>query len=431
MKKIASILILIAGYGAACGQQLSLSDAVNIALKQGYNIRIIRNVAQSRKINNYIGVAGGLPTVTISASDIEQTTDVNQKLNSGTLIKRNGAVGNSYSSNITASMVLYNGSRIVAEKHRLEQLQMQGDAYVNAEIQNTMAAVMARYFDIVRQQAYLKSLEQSITVAQRQLDIVRTQQSVGMANNADLFQSQINLNSLVQQKQAQLLVIDQAKTQLLQTLGLRPDSVIQIRDTITIDPTLTLDTVLYHLRSNPELLASENQVRINQYQEMETSALRIPTLGAVTGYNFNRSQTTAGNVLLNRSIGPFVGLSLGIPIYSGSQYKREKKIAQINVANAQLARDSLANAYRAYAVRTYQAYASSLSQLDSQKVNVELAQKLIDLMLLKFQLHAATIIDLMQAEQSYQNAAFTFINLSYAAKASEIELHRLTDQLTY
>ena len=69
------------------------------------------------------------------------------------------------------------------------------------------------------------------------MDIVKTQQSVGMANNADLFQSQINLNTLLQQKQAQLLVIDQAKTGLLLLLNLKPDSVININDTILVDKT--------------------------------------------------------------------------------------------------------------------------------------------------------------------------------------------------
>ena len=53
-----------------------------------------------------------------------------------------------------------------------------------------------------------------------------------------------------------------------------------------------------------------------------------------------------------------------------------------------LQRDIVIRNYTAQAVQTYQAYISSLQQLDSQKVNVELAQKLIDLVLFRFQLHA-------------------------------------------
>ena len=91
-------------------------------------------------------------------------------------------------------MLLYNGSRVVATKRRLEQLELQSEQYLNSQVQNTMAAVMVSYYDIVRQQAFIKTIDRSIDVAQKQLEIVKTQQSVGMANDADLFQTQINLN---------------------------------------------------------------------------------------------------------------------------------------------------------------------------------------------------------------------------------------------
>jgi outer membrane protein len=431
MKKFAFIVIILAGTNSSFCQILTLQQAINIALKNSLDIQIQRNNVAISKINNNIGVAGGLPVITASASDIEQTTNVDQKLNSGTIIKRNGAVGNSYSSNVTAGILLYNGSRVVANKHRLEQLELQSDQNLNSQIQNTMASVMFDYYNIVRQQAYLAALEQSIAVARQQLNIVKTQQSVGMANNADLYQSQINLNSLVQQKQAQQLVIDQAKTGLLLLLNLKPDSLIDIKDTIIIDHSLALGDVLNNLNRNPDIIAAEKQMNINEYIEKQIASLRYPSVGATAGYNFNRSQTTAGNVLLNRSIGPFVGISIGIPIYDGTSYKRQQKVAEINVVNASLARDSLFNAYAAHAVQTYQAYTASLEQLDSQKINLQIAQKLVNIVLERFQLHAATIIDLMQAEQSYQNASFTYIDLSYAAKSSEIELNRLINQIKF
>ena len=328
-------------------------------------------------------------------------------------------------------MLLYNGSRVTATMHRLEQLQSQSGQYLNSRVQNTMSSVMMSYFDIVRQQAYTKLLNKSIEVAQKQLDIVKAQQSVGMANNADLFQSQINLNTFIQQRQAQQLVIDQAKTGLLLLLNLRPDSLIAVADTIIIDPNLVLGDVLNNLNRNADILAAENQIKINEFIVKETKAQRYPSLVSNAGYNYNRSQTSAGNVLLNQNNGAFASLTLAIPIYNGSIYKRQQKVAEINVQNATLQKDIVARNYAAHAVQTYQAYLSSIQQLDSQRVNVDLAQRLIDLELQRFQLHAATIVELIQAQQSFQNAAYTFINLSYAAKSSEIELKRLINQIKF
>jgi len=41
----------------------------------------------------------------------------------------------------------------------------------------------------------------------------------------------------------------------------------------------------------------------------------------------------------------------------------------------------------------------------------------------------ATIIDVKQAQQSFENASYRLINLTYTAKIAEVELKRLASQL--
>lgn len=431
MKRFFFILLVIVISHSGFSQALALQDAINIALKNSLDLQLLKNNVEINTINNHIGVAGGLPIVTAGASDNEQVTDVNQKLNTGDIIQRKGAAANNLSANVTAGMLLYNGSRVVATKKRLEQLQSQSERYVNGQIQNTMAEVMTGYYDIVRQQAYVKTIDQSIDVAEKRVEIVKVQQTAGFANNADLFQSQLDLNTLLQDKQSQLLVVEQAKTELLRLLNLRPDSVITIQDTIIIDRSVVLGTVLGGLGQNADLMAAEDQVRINELIVKEVGAQRYPSLRASAGYNYSRNRTSAGNLLLNQSSGPIAGLTVSIPIYNGNIFKRQQRVAKIDVKNAALQKDILVRDYNAGAVRTYQAYASTLQQLDTQQKNVELAQQLLDLTLLRFQLRQATILEVRQAQESFEDAAFTLTNLNFAAKSSEIELKRLINQIKF
>ncbi len=104
-------------------------------------------------------MAGGLPLVTGSVGDNEQVSNVNQKLNTGTIIKRNGASGNTMNSGITASLLLYNGSRVVSTKQRLTDLEVQSEQYLNSEIQNEVAAVITAYYDVVRQESYMRTID--------------------------------------------------------------------------------------------------------------------------------------------------------------------------------------------------------------------------------------------------------------------------------
>lgn len=431
MKRFLIILFLIVSAGTSFAQVLTLEEAINIALKNSLDIQLLRNNQDIASINNNIGVAGGLPLVTAGVTDNEQVTNVNQKQYNGDIIQRNAAVGNSLSANVSGSMLLYNGSRVIATKNRLAQLEAQSEQYVNAQVQNTMAAVMTNYYDIVRQQAYVKTITQSIEVAQKRLEIVKTQQNVGMANNADLYQSQLDLNTLLQTRESQLLVVQQAKTDLLTMLSLKPDSLIFVEDTIIVDRSLALADVLNNIGRNAEIMAAENEIKINEFIVKETAAQRYPSLRATAGYNFTRNQTSAGNILLNQNRGPVAGLTLGIPIYNGSIYKRQQRVAEINVKNAELQRDILMRDFTGNAVRNFQAYQSSLAQIDSQQRNVQLAQKLLDLALLRYQYRQATILEVRQAQESFENASYTLTNLNFAGKSSEIEIKRLMNQIKF
>jgi len=415
----------------AFSQSLSLPDAISIALQNNLNIQILKNNAEITEINNYIGVAGGLPVITANVSDNEQVTGVYQKLNTGTIIKRPGAVGNALNSSVNANILLYNGSRVTSTKKRLEELQAQSQEYLNSEIQDLVAAVMTAFYDVIRQQSYMNTIDRSLDVSQKRLEIVKAQQNVGMANNADLFQSQIDLNALLQAKQSQQLAIDQSKVTLMQLLTVSPDTLINISDTIVVDQTVVLGDILSSIRNNPDIIAADQQIRINELISKETAALRYPTLRATTSYSFNRSQISASNILLNQTNGFYGGLNLGIPIYNGSIYKRQRKIADINTKNAALTKDMLIRNYTAGAVKTYQAYSNGLQQIEAQQKNVELAGKLLDLVLMRFQLRQATILEVEQAQQSFENASYTLTNLSFATKASEVELKRIANQIKF
>ncbi len=430
MKKFFIISFLITTHVIA-QQPLQLNDAINIALKNSYDIEVAKNNVQITAINNNYGVAGGLPVVSGSGTDNEQLTNVNQQLNTGTHIQRKNASGNNLSSGVAGTFLLYNGMRVFATKQRLYELEKQNQQYLNAAVENTIATVMTEYFDVVRQQSYLRTLDTSIKVQQQQLNIVKTQASVGLANNADLFQTQLDLNELLQSRQSQLLIINQAKTSLLTTLTLKPDSLIAVEDTIIVDSTILLDNVMNNLHNSPDVAAAGIQVTINQLLEKQTAALRYPSVYANTGYNYNRSQTSAGNVLLNQSYGPYIGLSLAVPIYNGTIYKRQQRVAEINTKNAQLQQNIIVRDNTSNAVKNYEAYQNSLQQLKTQKETYLLAKQLLDLVLLKFQLRVATIVDVKNAQQSFENAGYTLVNLSYAAKAAEIEMKRLANQLSF
>jgi outer membrane protein TolC len=290
--------------------------------------------------------------------------------------------------------------------------------------------VTLKYYDIIRQQSYARTLRQSIEATRQRLDIVKAQQSVGVANNADLFQSQVDLNTAIQNLQAQQLVVDQGKTDLLTMMNLNPDSAIAIEDTIVVDTTMRLGAILDAVQAaNPDVMAADQQIVISQFIEKETGSLRYPSLYVNAGYNFNRTKNSVGFSLLNQNYGPYAGVALNIPIFNGGIYRRQEQVAEMNVKNAQLVRDTLIQNYTSNAVKSWQAYNNNLQQLQTAGANYELSQKLLNLVLQRFQLRQATIVDVKNAQQSFENAGYILINVSFAAKSAEVQLRRYANQL--
>jgi outer membrane protein len=424
-KKILTIICLLFSTFTHAQQILQLPDAINMALKNSLDISIVKNNIEAATILNSKAVAGALPVVTSTITDNEQVTSVNQKLNTGTTIQRNNAAANALNAGVTGSILLYNGGRVVATKKRLEELQKQSTDRLNSQIQNIIADVSTAYYDVVRQQNYIKTIDKSIDASNQQLSIVKTRQSVGLANNADLFQAQIDLNALQQSKDAQLLVVAQTKTELLRLLTAKTDSSIQLIDTIIVNKNISLKTIQDNLSKNPNIIISEDQIKINELIVKETAAQRYPSVRGIAGYNFFRNQATAGQLLLNQNYGPTVGVAVSIPIFNGGLFRKQVQVANIDVKNANVQKQILLRDYNAQAVKLYQSYISNINQLKTEQENYKLSSQLLDLVLQRFQLKQATIVEVKNAQQSFEQSGFRLVNLNYAAKVSEIELKRL------
>ena len=99
--------------------------------------------------------------------------------------------------------------------------------------------------------------------------------------------------------------------------------------------------------------------------------------------------------------------------------------------NAQLLKDTLVLNYSSNAVKNWQAYNNNLQQLETAKANYDLSGKLLDLVLQRFQLKQATIVDLKNAQDSFENAGYLLVNVSFSAKAAELRLKYYANQLQF
>jgi len=426
------LVLLFSQEKIAAQNNLSLKEAVTIAIQNSYDIKLVENSLSIAQNNNNYGVAGGLPTVTANGTNNNTLTTINQTFpDASRNTTRNGVDGSTLNGGLSATMILFNGYRIAATKDRLESIQKQTEAVLQTQMLNTSSTVMQQYYNVIRQLAFLKTIEKSIEASEQRVAIVKTRQELGVANQADLLQSSLDLNALLQAKQNQLLVLDQVKADLYNSMVVPANSNYIFTDSIQVDQKMILSDVESKMKAHPLLQSAQQLINVNQFLEKETKALMYPTLRANTGFNYNSNKSAAGFILLNESYGPFLGFNLSIPIYAGTSSKRAYKNAQINTVSAKIQYDNTAQSLATELFKTYQNYQNSIKQTPTEIQNYEMSDALLTLVMDRFKLGEATIVDVKQAQQSFETAGFRLTSLRFSAKIAEIELKRLSNQLSF
>ena len=426
------VLAIVISKVITAQEKLSLADAVKIAVQNSYDIKLVENTVAIAKNNNSYGVAGGLPTISSTATNNNTSSTIHQTFpDPSRNTTRSGVEGTTVNGSLNVSMILFNGFRVAATKDRLESIEKQSAATLQNQLLNTSSVVMQQYYNVVRQEAYLKTIQKSIEASEQRVAIVKTRQQVGVANQADVLQSNIDLNALLQAKQNQLLVIDQAKADLYNSMVVPATSNYTFDETILVDQNIKMAEVEAKMKDHPLLQSAQQLVNVNQFIEKETRATMYPTLRANTGYSYSSNRNGAGFILLNESYGPFLGINLALPIYNGGASKRAYNNAKIATNSAKLQLENATLDLNTELFKTYKNYLNSVKQTPVEQENYKMSQELLGLVMQKYQLGQATMVDVKQAQQSFETAGFRLTSLQFTAKIAEIELKRLSNQLSF
>ena len=153
-KSIYSFLIALLSMliNANAQKVYNLNDAVKTAIKNSYDIQLVENSLAIAKNNNDYGVAGALPNISATANENKTNSTLQQQYTDPSRnTTKSGVEGTTLTAGLSASIVVFNGYRIMATKDRLASIEKQNIALLQGQMQNTVAQVMQQYYNVVRQ----------------------------------------------------------------------------------------------------------------------------------------------------------------------------------------------------------------------------------------------------------------------------------------
>ena len=408
---------------------ITLDQAVEIALKNNLDLQIAANDTKQADNNNHAGNAGMLPTVSLNVSENPSLSNINQKFTNGTSIEKNGVSSNNLNAALVVSYTLFDGKKMFATRRKLEILDEAAQNKFNSQVQTVISNVILNYSNITRLKEYLKVLDLLRDLSQQRLDIIGARQIAGLANNTDLFLAQLDLETRKQNINTQKSSINKAYNSLNLVLNIKIDSLYGVEDVFKNVNVLDKNKMDELLRNNPDNQWAINQYNIALQAQKEIDAARLPLLKLNGAYNYTLSQSAAGFSLYNQSMGPQAGLSLVVPIFNGNINKSNSENAKLNVQSSEwkmaVVKQNIEVAYE----QAWQDYSTAKLQLSSDSLAVTTANKYMELMQERFKLGQSNIIDLKEAQRTFEETNYRMISNWYIARIAETQLLLLTGQL--
>ncbi|HLA54962.1 MAG TPA: TolC family protein [Flavobacterium sp.] len=431
-----TIILFIALFAITLNLQaqtvLTVEDAVKIALKNNYDIRIASNDLKVDQQNVSLANAGILPRVDANIVDSNGIQTTSQTRSDGTKTSLDNAKNNSLNYGVTLGWTVFDGFRMFARYDQLKALEKLGDAEMKLVILTKVGDVMNTYYNLVQQKQQLDALDSTIVISQQRVNTAQNRFTIGKAAKLEVLNAQVDLNTDTTNLLRQKELYANTKTQLNEIMARDVKTDFTVVDSVAVDSNLLLpELTTLAEKQNPQLQAQIINKRVAELQLKQVKANRFPTVNVNTGYNFAESKSSLGFTSESYARGLTYGFSASMNLFNGFLQKRNEKIARLQIDNSSIAIEQQNQALNSQLTSAYQTYLTNIQLIDLEEKNEALAKQNLDITLEKYRIGTIPTLEFRTAQLNYVNAKVRYSNAQYLAKLSEIALKELAGNLTF
>jgi outer membrane protein TolC len=284
------------------------------------------------------------------------------------------------------------------------------------------ATVIQNYYAVAAAQRRLANAQQSLTEAQRFLDITQKQERGGEAAHSDVIKAQLPV--LQRQRDAQDAQLSAAKAKIALAVLIFPTlqvsySVVDDLAQLPILPPLTEATAQANVTS-PDLRAARLSLNQARLGVKVAQYAYLPSLGLDVFYGINANQFAArtnyptqatGRSTLPNYLVPFrqnLGYSaqatLTVPIWNWGSIHSRVKQAGLRRQQAELDLSLTQKQLEANLASYYQEAQTALAQIESLRSSSDLSAESLRLTTLRYQAGEATALEVVDAQTTANGA---------------------------
>lgn len=434
MKILISFLLLLIAFDSVAQKQLTVEEAIALAVKNNYDIQLVKNEAEAAALDYKYANAAFLPELDATASKLWNNNSQESNFQDGR--KREGDVkANNLNASVNLNWTLFDGLKMFATRERVEQLKNLGELNVRTQVVNSVATVITNYYNIVRQKQQLKAIDTLISINEERVKLADKKLSVGLGSKPELLQARVDLNAQKAERLLQETLIAQLREQLNQLTGMPLETEYDVDDSIPINLNITYDSIATGIeKHNPGLLASQKTIDIAALAYKERKSELFPTIQFNSAYNFTRTNNTSVvnpefQPIFNLNKGLNYGFSATVPLFGRFNTRRLIKQAGLDLNYNKIAYDAQSSRVKLDINNSYKNYQYQKKALLLEEENIALAKENVFIALARFRQGVSTYLELREAQISLEEAFNRLIAARYNTKVAETDLLRLKGSL--
>ncbi len=429
MKKLGIIISIFFSSLGFAQDELTVFGAIEKALTNNYDIKLVDQNYQVSKLQNSWGQAGMVPTFYINVSNVASLQD---NTNNPATFFPGVLFNDNLQASLNMSWTIFNGFGIRINKERFDQMQTQTKGNAIVVIENTIYDVILAYYTAVVQERKLNVMSDLLNYSKEKLEYYRLKSDMGINTSFDLLEFEN-------------LVLTDSSNYLLQELSFqnaqRNLNLIMAADvetTYSLTDSLGFPNQAKTYTELKENMVANNQNLKNQFINYELQELNV------------KAQKSAYYpiVTLNLSTTPSVGyfrlfgdegfssstnawshtgnINLRYNIFQGWNRKRNSEIAAIQLDMAGLQVEQLTLNLSHQLKGFYELYQTRIKVESMSLKRMEHANKLWELGREKYDLGLINVFNLNDIKLAYEQTLLNYYDRLFELLQSHYDLMRLT-----
>jgi outer membrane protein len=297
-----------------------------------------------------------------------------------------------------------------------------------------VANVSKAFYDLLLSKQQIALLDTDIVLLTRSLKDAYNQYKGGLVDKTDYQRATITLNNANANRKT-AIESQKSRIALLKLYMSFPadgyldvvyDSVRMKAEVLSFD---TLQDVDIKNRIEFQQLVTEK--RLYEYNLKYYKWGFLPTVSSFGEYNMNYYNDQFKNLYQNNFPNSYAGLSVTIPLFTGTKRIQQVRIAQLQIDRLNYNFISLADSIRTQYVEAMSSFKADLNNYNEQKANMELAREVYTIIQLQYRSGIKTYLDVVVANNDLFSAQVNYTNAIFQVLSDRIDVERAMGTLKY